>query len=109
MKYNNEISTNKAFLGYVNTLLREYCLKITSSRIRLKNLKDVEKNKMTIDEIENYNVKKKNRIIIYNLERLYNIDEIIDYKIRKKYKLIDKKNIRQNYTKTEIFKDLINQ
>ena len=104
----NKITTNKAFLGYVNTLLNEYCLKITSSNMRLNNLSNDMKIKMTEKEIEEYNEKKKKLLIIYKLEHLHNIDEIIDYKIKNKYKLIDEKNIRKNYEKTEIFKDLIN-
>jgi hypothetical protein len=106
-KYNNDISTNKAFLGYINSLLSEYCLKINSSLFRLKKLSSDEKKNMTEKEIKEYEIKQKQRLRIHKLERLYNIDEIIDYKIRKKYKLIDLKNIRKNYEKTEIFKDLI--
>jgi hypothetical protein len=107
-KHIHEITTNKAFLGYINSLLSEYCLKINSSLFRLKKLKQNEMENMTKEQIKHYEEKQKKQLRIYKLERLYNIDEIIDYKIKNKYKLIDEKNIRKNYEKTTIFKDLIN-
>lgn len=106
-KYNDDITTNKAFLGYVNTLLDCFCLKIYSDQMRLNKLTKDEKKTMTIEEIEVYNKKREKRIQIYKLERIYNIDEIIDYKIRKGYNLKDEKQIRKDYIKTEIFKDLV--
>ena len=75
--------------------------------MRLNKLTKDEKKTMTIEEIEVYDKKREKRIQIYKLERIYNIDEIIDYKIRKGYNLKDEKQIRKDYIKTEIFKDLV--
>ena len=79
---NENINSNKSFLGYVNTILKNVCLKINSSQIRLKKLKQHEKKNMTEEQIIEYNEKQK-RFIVYKLERLFNIDEIIEYKIKK--------------------------
>ena len=57
-KYNDDITTNKAFLGYVNTLLDCFCLKIYSDQMRLNKLTKDEKKTMTIEEIEVYDKKR---------------------------------------------------
>ena len=80
---NENINSNKAFLGYVNIILKKVCLKINSSRIRLKKLKQHEKKNMTEEQINEYNEKQNKRLIVYKLERLFNIDDIIEYKIKK--------------------------
>ena len=70
-----EIKTTKAFLGFVNTLLSNYCLKISVHRKNIKVKKLVIKSNS------------------YYLEHLDNIEEIIQYKKDKKYYLLDSKNI----------------
>jgi hypothetical protein len=82
---NENINSNKAFLGYVNTILKNVCLKINSLQIRLHKLKTHEKKNMTEEQINKYNEKQKKKFIVYKLERLFNIDEIIDYKIKKEH------------------------
>ena len=70
-----EIKTTKAFLGFVNSLLYNYCLKISIHQKNIKVKKLVIKNNS------------------YYLEHLNNIEEIIEYKKIKKYHIIDNKNI----------------
>ena len=77
------INSNKAFLGYVNAILKEFCLKINSSLFRMKKLNANEMENMTEEQIKKYNIKQKKQLRIHKLERLFNIDEIIDYKIKK--------------------------
>ena len=100
-----EITNNKQFLGYVNSLLFNYCLKISSFDYRIKKLKKKDKIGLTEKEIKAHN-DKSGLSMAYKLERLMNIDEIIDYKIRKGFILEDTNKIRK-YDKTEIYKDLI--
>ena len=70
-----EIISTKAFLGFINSLLSNYCLKINIHRITKK----VKKSTIKINS--------------YYLEHLNNIEEIIQYKKDKNYYLIDQKNI----------------
>ena len=100
-----EITNNKKFLGYVNSLLFNYCLKISSFDYRIKKLKKKDKIGLTEEQIKEHN-DKSCLTVAYKLERLMNIDEIIEYKIRKGFILEDTNKIRK-YEKTEIYKDLI--
>ena len=89
------IKTNKQFLGFVNTVLENYKLKIQSKEVRVKK-EDIEKVGKTKDTT-------------YCLEFLKGYDtinELIQYKIDKGYKLNDTNNLRPKPT-TEIYKHLI--
>jgi hypothetical protein len=73
-------NTNKAFLGFVNTILDKYFLKIQYF--------------------------KSNNKVFYKLEQLNNINELLGYKILKGYELHDSKVIRTEST-TEQYKSLV--
>ena len=89
------IKTNKQFLGFVNTVLENYKLKIQSKEIRVKK-EDIEKVGKTKDTA-------------YSLEWLKGYDtinELIQYKIDKGYKLNDTNKLRPKPT-TEQYKYLV--
>ena len=89
------IKTNKQFLGFVNTVLENYKLKIQSKEIRVKK-EDIEKIGKTKDTA-------------YSLEWLKGYDtinELIQYKIDKGYKLNDTNKLRPKPT-TEQYKYLV--
>lgn len=89
------IKTNKQFLGFVNTVLENYKLKIQSKEVRVKK-EDIEKVGKTKDTA-------------YSLEWLKGyetINELIQYKIDKGYKLNDTNNLRPKPT-TEQYKYLV--
>ena len=100
------ITNNKKFLGYVNTVLFNYSIKISSFSHRLRKINKNEKNELTEENIKEHNEKCEKLIISYKIERLMGIDEIIDNKIIKGFKLKDSNNIR-NYEKTDIYSNLI--
>ena len=100
-----DIKNNKQFLGYVNILLFNYCIKIISFRYRINKLTKKDKISLTKEQIKEHNANS-GLTTAYKIERLMNIDEIIDYKIRKGFILKDIQKIRK-YGKTEFYKDLI--
>jgi len=102
-----DITNTKQFLGYINTLLFNYCIKLTAKHHRLNKLKKSEKEGLTEEQIIEHNAKTEKKITDYYMERLLNIDEIVDYKIRKGAKIKDTNEIRKNYIKTEKYKDLV--
>ncbi len=82
----NKIESVKGFLGFVNSLLDSYNIKLSYDRKRVKGEKE--------------------KKACYNLEILNDINELLEYKIRKGFKLHDDKNIRPKST-TETYKKYI--
>jgi len=78
--------TNKAFLGFVNTLIKRYSLKIKYVRKRVKD----EKEKQAF----------------YRLDQLHCINELVEYKVLKRHILHDSDNIRTK-ADTESYKHLV--
>jgi len=81
-----KIESVKGFLGFVNSLLESYNVKVSYDRKRVKGEKE--------------------KVACYNLEILNDINELLEYKIRKGFKLVDDKNIRPKST-TEKYKNMI--
>jgi hypothetical protein len=75
----------KGFLGYVNSLLDSYNIKVSYDRKTVKG---------------------EGKKACYNLEILNDINELLEYKIRRGFKLHDDKNIRPKST-TETYKEYI--
>ena len=90
-----DIKTNRQFLGFINTILENYKLKIFSHDIKVKK-KDIEKLGKT----------NSTEYSLGFLPGYENINEFLQYKIDKGYKLIDTNNIRPKAT-TEKYKHLI--
>ena len=70
-KYDDKTTSIKQLLGHLNTILRDYSLKIS-------------KHQQTIMNEKHY---------CYKIEILNDVDELLKYKIEKGYKLIDSTNI----------------
>jgi hypothetical protein len=77
------IKTNRQFLGFVNSILENYKLKIKSDEIRVKK-EDIEKIGKTKDTAYS----------LQFIDGYETINELIQYKINKGYKLNDTNNIR---------------
>jgi len=90
-----DIKTNKQFLGFVNSILDNYKLKIKSNQIGVKKA-DIEKVGKTKDTAYS---------LVFQ-EHYDTINELIQYKIDKGYNIIDSKNLRPKPT-TEKYKCLI--
>jgi hypothetical protein len=82
----NKIESVKSFLGFVNSLLDSYNIKVSYGRKTVKGEKD--------------------KKACYNLEILNDINELLEYKIRRGFKLHDEKNIRPK-SRTETYKEYI--
>lgn len=76
----------KGFLGFTNSILEQYSVKISYDRKRVKGEKE--------------------KVPYYHLEILDDINELLEYRIRRGFKLIDEKNIRPKST-TESYKHLV--
>lgn len=85
-----EIKTNKQFMGFLNSVLSNYKLFISSKKARIKG--DCKKRHQVykLEFIEGYET----------------INEIIQYRINKGFKLVDSNNIRP-VVDTDTYKDLI--
>jgi len=90
-----DIKTNRQFLGFINTVLENYKLKIYSHDIKIKK-KDIEKLGKT----------NSTEYSLGFLPGYEHINEFLQYKINKGYKLLDTKKIRPEST-TEKYKHLI--
>lgn len=77
------IKTNRQFLGFVNSILENYKLKIKSDEVRVKKA-DIEKVGKTKDTAYS----------LQFMDGYETINELIQYKINKGYKLNDTNNIR---------------
>lgn len=84
-----EIKTNKQFMGFINSVLSNYKLYISSEKARIKGT-DQRQQVYKLKFIDGYET----------------INELIQYKINKGFKLVDSNNIRP-VVKTETYKDLI--
>jgi hypothetical protein len=94
--FRNNIKTTKQFLGFVNSILENYKLVITSNQKRIKK-----------SEIKEDDTKLKEQV--YSLKFIDGFDtinELIQYKINKGYKLFDTKKIRPT-PNTDVYKHLI--
>lgn len=80
------INSTKKFLGFINSLLKNYHIKI--SRIQIREKWDSDKESA------------------YIIEHLDYINEFLEYRIIKGLKLIDRNNIREKST-TEIYKSYV--
>ena len=88
-KLNKDVSTKKAMIGYINTLLHNFnlCIKFTQERTGGKNKSN-----------------------FYKLEHINNIKEIIYYRnIKNLYKFTDNDNIFKVDEKTFIYNELFNK
>ena len=70
-KFDDKTTSIKQLLGHINTILRDYSLKISLHRATAKNI----------------------RTSYYKIEILNDVDELLKYKIEKGYKLIDDTDI----------------
>ena len=70
----NGKTTNKSVLGFVNSLLSSYSVKIASDRVRVKG---------TCDKVN-----------VYSLIQLNDVNELLEYKIKRGFELKDRNNIR---------------
>lgn len=86
------IDSTKGFLGFVNTLLSRYHLKIGVKQVREEIKEEGKKTK-----------KSDVRTSVYKLVELNSINEILEYRILKGYILSDEQNIRPKPT-TENYK-----
>jgi len=80
-----KIENSKQFLGFVNSILNGYSVKLTYCQERNGG---------------------KNKVGAYKMFILNDINELLEYKIRKGFKLVDKANIRPKAT-TETYKEFI--
>lgn len=90
-----DIKTNKQFLGFINSVLGNYKLKIKSVEVRVKK-SDIEKVGKTKDTAYSLGF----------LEHYDTINELIQYKVDKGMNLFDSKNLRPKPT-TQKYKDLV--
>lgn len=82
-----ELVSNKQFLGFVNSLFKNYHFKLSYTKVRVKGTDEREK--------------------AYKIEILNDINELLEYRIIKGYDLSDPNNIRTKPT-TETYKSLVN-
>ena len=88
-KFKTDTTTDKAILGHINSLLRNFSIQIKATRQREYG--------------------KTNLISFYGLEHLNNVDEILYYKMQKGRPVVDINNIIKIDTKKFIYNDLINK
>ena len=81
-----KVNTSNGFLGFVNSILKDYNINITQKRVTVNYKNDT----------------------VYSLSIINDINELLEYKIKLGFKLHDEKSIRTSST-TKTYAYLINQ